>query len=93
MFASKYVIKLGMESPKNMDKATWIKEMLHAFYDLCIKAIDMKMRPNTHFDKGGCKIFVGILQRKNWSCIHQGTTEEQIEWLQKGLEDMDEAHL
>jgi hypothetical protein len=64
MFASKYVIKLGMESPKNMDKATWIKEMLHAFYDLCIKAIDMKMRPNTHFDKGGWKYLLASFKEK-----------------------------
>nr|XP_034887277.1 uncharacterized protein LOC118027890 [Populus alba] len=44
-----------MEAPKNMDKATWMKEMLHIFCDLCIKAIDMGMRPNTHFDKAGWK--------------------------------------
>ncbi|XP_034907176.1 uncharacterized protein [Populus alba] len=29
--------------------------MLHVFCDLCIKAIDMGMRPNTHFDKAGWK--------------------------------------
>jgi hypothetical protein len=51
MFAFKYVIQLGMEGPEIMDKAAWTKEMLHAFCDLCIKAIDMGMRPNTHFDK------------------------------------------
>jgi hypothetical protein len=36
-----------------MDNATWTKKMLHTFYDLCIKAINMGMRPNTHFDKTG----------------------------------------
>jgi len=38
------------------------------------------------------KIFVDSFQRTNWSCIHQGTTEKQMGWLQKGLEDMDKAH-
>jgi hypothetical protein len=38
------------------------------------------------------EIFVDNFQRTNWSCIHQDTTEEQMGWLQKGLEDIDEAH-
>jgi hypothetical protein len=29
--------------------------MLHAFCDICIKAIEQGMRPNTHFDKAGWK--------------------------------------
>lgn len=44
-----------MEGPENLDKAAWTKEMLHVFCDLCIKAIDMGMKPNTHFDKAGWK--------------------------------------
>jgi hypothetical protein len=55
MLAFKYVIQLGMESLETMDKAAWTKERLHAFYDLCIKAIDIGIRPNTHFDKTGWK--------------------------------------
>lgn len=41
-----------------MDKASWTKEMLHTFYDLCIKAINMRMRPNTHFDEAGWKFLM-----------------------------------
>ncbi|XP_061962417.1 L10-interacting MYB domain-containing protein-like [Populus nigra] len=44
-----------MDNPETIDKAAWNKEILHVFYDLCIKAIDMGMRPNTHFDKAGWK--------------------------------------
>jgi hypothetical protein len=44
-----------MEGPETMEKAVWNKEMLHVFCDLCIKAIDMRMRQNTHFDKAGWK--------------------------------------
>jgi len=32
--------------------------MLRIFCDLCIKAIDMGMRPNIHFDKTGWKFLI-----------------------------------
>jgi hypothetical protein len=32
--------------------------MLHIFCDLCIKAIDMGIKPNTHFDKTGWKFLI-----------------------------------
>lgn len=51
MFAFKYVIQLGMEGLETMDKAVWTKKILHVFCDLCIKNINMRMKPNTHFDK------------------------------------------
>jgi len=47
------VLKDTMEGLESMNKVTWTKKMLHTFCDLCIKAIDMGMRPNTHFDKMG----------------------------------------
>jgi hypothetical protein len=43
---------------ESFDKAAWTKEMLHIFCDICIKAIDMGMRPNTHFDKTGWKFLI-----------------------------------
>ena len=64
MFAFKYVIQLGMEGPEIMDKAAWTKEMLHAFCDLCIKAIDMEMRPNTHFDKADWKYLLTVFKEQ-----------------------------
>eukprot|EP00258_Populus_trichocarpa_P040208 XP_024456227.1 L10-interacting MYB domain-containing protein-like [Populus trichocarpa] len=47
-----------MEGLESFDKAVWTKEMLHIFCDICIKAIDMGMRPNTHFDKTGWKFLI-----------------------------------
>ncbi|RQO97743.1 hypothetical protein POPTR_011G094000v4 [Populus trichocarpa] len=47
-----------MEDLESFDKAAWTKEMLHIFCDICIKAIDMGMRPNTHFDKTGWKFLI-----------------------------------
>jgi hypothetical protein len=47
-----------MEGLESSDKAAWTKEMLHIFCDICIKAIDMGMRPNTHFDKPGWKFLI-----------------------------------
>uniref|UniRef100_A0A6N2L7S9 Myb/SANT-like domain-containing protein n=1 Tax=Salix viminalis TaxID=40686 RepID=A0A6N2L7S9_SALVM len=34
-------------------KASWSPEQLHTFCDICIRAIDMGMRPTSHFDKPG----------------------------------------
>ncbi|KAI5556792.1 hypothetical protein BDE02_18G058800 [Populus trichocarpa] len=47
-----------MEGLESFDKAAWTKEMLHIFCDICIKAIDMGMRPNTHFDKTRWKFLI-----------------------------------
>ena len=47
-----------MEVLESSDKAAWTKEMLNIFCDICIKAIDMGMRPNTHFDKPGWKFLI-----------------------------------
>ncbi|KAG5224420.1 L10-interacting MYB domain-containing protein [Salix suchowensis] len=41
-----------------MDKVTWTKELWHTFCDLCIKAIDLEMRPTTHFDKTSWKFMI-----------------------------------
>uniref|UniRef100_A0A6N2MGH6 Uncharacterized protein n=1 Tax=Salix viminalis TaxID=40686 RepID=A0A6N2MGH6_SALVM len=42
-----------MDDHESMDKAVWTREMLHIFCAIYIKAIDMGMRPNTHFDRCG----------------------------------------
>jgi len=52
------VLKDIMDDLESFDKVAWIKEMLHIFCDICIKAIDMGMRPNTHFDKTGWKFLI-----------------------------------
>ena len=64
MFACKYVIQIRMDNPETIDKAAWNKEMLHIFYDLCIKAFNMGMRPNTHFDKSGWKFISTSFKEK-----------------------------
>jgi hypothetical protein len=58
LFPLKNVFKVRIEGLESMDKASWTKEMLHTFYDLCIKAINMRMRPNTHFDEAGWKFLM-----------------------------------
>ena len=47
-----------------MDKVAWTKKILYIFYDLCIKAIDMRMRPNTHFDKMGWKFLTTLFKEQ-----------------------------
>ena len=49
MFAFKYVIQLEMEGPEIMDKIAWTKELLYTFYDLYIKAIDIRISTKTKY--------------------------------------------
>ena len=41
----------SIEGVESSGKVSWTKEMLHVFRDICIIAIDRRMRPSTHFDK------------------------------------------
>ena len=47
-----------MDVSKSGGKAKWSKETLHIFCDICIRAIDMGMRPSSHFEPGGWKFIV-----------------------------------
>jgi hypothetical protein len=58
LFHLKNVFKVRIDGLESMDKTSWTKGMLHTFYDLCIKAINMRMRPNTHFDEVGWKFLM-----------------------------------
>jgi len=53
-----------MEGAESSDKASWTKEMLHIFCDICIVVIDRRMRPNTHFDKARWKFVMVSSKRK-----------------------------
>jgi hypothetical protein len=52
------VLKDILKGLESLDKVAWTKKMLNIFCDLCIKTIDMGMRPNTHFDKTGWKFLI-----------------------------------
>ena len=52
-----------MKESQSQDKACWTREMLHIFYDICIKAIGKGMRPNTHFDKAGWKFITTTFKK------------------------------
>ncbi|KAJ6957415.1 L10-interacting MYB domain-containing protein-like isoform X2 [Populus alba x Populus x berolinensis] len=71
-----------MDAPENMDKAAWTKEMLHVFCDLSIKAIDMGMRPNTHFDKAGWKYLLGSFKEQT------GTISASDEWWKSKIQEI-----
>lgn len=53
-----------MEGAESSDKASWSKEMLHTFCDICIVAIEKGMRPSTHFDKAGWKFVMVVFKEK-----------------------------
>lgn len=53
-----------MEGAESSDKASWTKEMLHTFCDICIVAINRGMRLNTHFDKAIQKFVMAVFKEK-----------------------------
>ena len=63
-----------MEDSQSQDKAYWTKEMLNTFCDICIKAIEHGMRPNTHLDKAGWKYVMNCFNEK----IGHALTEAQL---------------
>jgi len=38
--------------------------MLHILCDICIKVIEKGMRPNTHFNKDGCKFIISSFEEQ-----------------------------
>ena len=58
------VLKDIMGGFEYLDETAWTKEMLHIFCDLYIKAIDMKMRINTHFNKTGWEFLITLFKKK-----------------------------
>jgi len=53
-----------MEGLDSFNKVAWTKEMLHIFCDIYIKAIDMGMRPNTHFNKTRWKFLITLFKEQ-----------------------------
>ena len=49
------VLKYRMKGTESIDKAAWTKKILYTFCDLYNKSINMRIRPNTYFDKTGQK--------------------------------------
>uniref|UniRef100_A0A6N2K303 Uncharacterized protein n=1 Tax=Salix viminalis TaxID=40686 RepID=A0A6N2K303_SALVM len=89
-------VKLGvergvMDNFESTDKAAWNKEMLHIFCDLCIKAIDMGMRPNTHthFDKSDWRIWMKLIAKTGvgWS-NELGTIAASDEWWRSKIQEI-----
>ena len=63
-----------MEGGDNMDKVSWTPEMLHIFCDICITAIELGMRPTTHFDKMGWKFLITTFNER----MGQSLTKSQL---------------
>ncbi|PNS95518.1 hypothetical protein POPTR_017G062600v4 [Populus trichocarpa] len=76
-----------MEGLESFDKAAWTKEMLHIFCDICIKAIDMGMRPNTHFDKTGIWNKLVSETGVGWNS-ELGTISASDEWWKQKIQEI-----
>lgn len=53
-----------MESIESRTKATWEKNVIHIFCDLCLKEIEVGNRPGTHFNKNGWNNIVNNFKKE-----------------------------
>jgi len=53
-----------MKGSESHDKTSWTKQILHNFYDIYIKAINIRIRSNNHFDKVGWKFVMTTFKEK-----------------------------
>jgi len=52
-----------MKSSESHDKTSWTKNILHNFCDIYIKAIEIRIRSNNHFDKVGWKFLMTTFKK------------------------------
>ena len=71
------VLKDTIEGLESIDKTAWTKKMLHTFCDLCIKAIDIGMRPNIHFNKIGWKFLITSFKEQTGYTFTKTQLEKQ----------------
>jgi hypothetical protein len=64
LYVRKNILTENIEDSQSQNKACWTREMLNTFCDICIKAIEKGMRPNTHFDKVGWKYVMNCFKEQ-----------------------------
>ena len=72
-----------MDDSQSQDKACWTREMLHAFCDICIKAIEQGMRPNTHFDKTGWKYVMNCFKDQTGHALTKAQLKNKWDEIKK----------
>ncbi|XP_061958943.1 L10-interacting MYB domain-containing protein-like [Populus nigra] len=72
-----------MDDSQSQDKACWTREMLHAFCDICIKAIEQGMRPNTHFDKAGWKYVMNCFKNQTGHALTKAQLKNKWDGIKK----------
>lgn len=66
--------------------------MLHTFCDICIKAIEKCIRPNTHFEKADWKYVITTFKEKISHSFTKVHLKNKWEDLEKGLEDIEKVN-
>jgi len=80
-----------MDDSQSQDKACWTRKMLHAFCDICIKAIEQSMRPNTHFDKAGWKYVMNGFKDQTGHVLTKAQLKNKWDGIKKRLENMEKV--
>lgn len=72
-----------MDGSQSQDKACWTREMLYAFCDICIKAIEQGMQPNIHFDKVGWKYVMNCFKDQTSHALTKAQLKNKWDGIKK----------
>lgn len=67
-------VKTTQETENKTAKAVWNRGILHIFCDICIRAVQMGLRPGTHFSKQGWKYVIERFEKESG----QSFTKKQL---------------
>lgn len=81
--AAKAALNRGMEIESKAVKAVWNRGILHVFCDICIRAVQMGMRPGTHFSKQGWKYVIGQFERQSGQCFTKKQLKNKWDGIKK----------
>ncbi|XP_024467006.2 L10-interacting MYB domain-containing protein isoform X3 [Populus trichocarpa] len=68
------VLDRGIETECKAVKAVWSRRSTHIFFDICIQAVQMGLRPGTHFSKHGWRYVIGQFEKESG----QSFTKKQL---------------
>jgi hypothetical protein len=68
------VLDRGIETECKAVKAVWSRRSTHIFCDICIQAVQMGLRPGTHFSKHGWRYVIGQFEKESG----QSFTKKQL---------------
>jgi hypothetical protein len=83
MLEKKNILTKNMEDSQSQDKVCRTREILNIFCDICIKAIEKGMQPNTHFDKAGWKYVINCFKEQTDHALTKAQLKNKWDGIKK----------